>query len=218
MDKTKEFIENYATYLLLGLVFFLFIFIGTTISANSKNSDFVIVNDELRATVSSLENNVKKLKKDIEDLSQEEVQEDIRKKIESLEDEYKSKLSSLDKKHEEEVLKLESNKTSLESEIKTLEDKTASLNEKIDSLNSSIVKISGQPRKFPAGVFYQTSDFPVDRYRISGGNSNFVVRSSTGTLLVNIILGKNGVSEYIYDFSSGDVIDSRSPFTLTPVE
>ena|GEM_PF-6749882 len=103
--------------------------------------------------------------------------------------------------------------------VTELKDEISGLESQRDSLRSDVIKIAGEPKRFPAGHLYAGKDFPADRYRIYNGSSNFAVYSSSGRLQVNIILGgRNGLTEYIYTFSEGDEVQARSAFAMVPVE
>ena len=122
------------------------------------------------------------------------------------------------KKQEELNLKIEE----LDSKILTLTQQKESLENQIESLKESIIKIKGEERTYPAGYLTAGKDFEVGRYKIYGGKSNFSVHSLSGKLKVNIILGNNSeyhqVSEYLYTFSSGDVVEANSTFKMIPIE
>jgi len=106
----------------------------------------------------------------------------------------------------------------LNTRIHALNTEIEGLNNQVSALQASVIRVAGQSRAFPAGVLYAGSDFDAGRYRIYGGSSNFFVRRNDRSV-VNIILGgRNGVSEYIFTFRNGDVIESRSAFRMIPVE
>ncbi len=105
----------------------------------------------------------------------------------------------------------------LNAQKETLQNEVNNLTEKKNQLNSEIVSIKGQPLTFPAGYFTAGIDFEAGRYKIYDGNSNFIVYSARGDLKVNTILGNDprySVSEYIYNFNSGDKIQAGSSFKL----
>lgn len=107
----------------------------------------------------------------------------------------------------------------LETDITSLESKKESLNKEIEDLNQEVIRIKGTPKTYPAGHLITGVDVPVGKYKIYGGNSNFVVRSSSGNLKVNIILGSSyGVNEYIYTFEQGEKIEANSSFSLVEIE
>lgn len=115
---------------------------------------------------------------------------------------------------------LQTKESELNSKISSLENKKQTLNTEIEQLNGEIIKLKGEPKAYPAGQLTAGTDLPVGKYKIYGGNSNFVVYSSTGALQVNIILGSGSynVSEYIYTFKTGDMIKANSSFKLVAVE
>ncbi len=108
----------------------------------------------------------------------------------------------------------------LNSEISSLENKKQSLNTEIQRLNGEVTKIKGEPKTYPAGQLTAGVDVPIGKYKIYGGNSNFMVYSSSGRLEVNIILGSGSynVNEYIYTFKTGDIIKANSSFKLVSIE
>lgn len=127
--------------------------------------------------------------------------------------------SEAQKEKEEILAKLEAEENKLNLNISGLQEKEKSLNEQIEKLNGEVAKAKGQPKTYPAGHLTAGTDIPVGKYKIYGGNSNFVVYSSTGSLEVNIILGTRfGVEEYIYTFKTGDKIEANSSFKLVEVE
>ena len=106
----------------------------------------------------------------------------------------------------------------LEKRVATLNAEAETLTDQIAEMQESIIRIAGESRTFPAGVLYAGTDFEPGRYRVYGGSSNFFVERG-GRNVVNIILsGRHGVSEYIFTFRSGDVIEARSAFRMIPVE
>ncbi len=108
----------------------------------------------------------------------------------------------------------------LKSEKESLESQKKQLETEIDMLKGDIIKLKGEPKTYPAGHLTAGIDIPLGKYKIYGGNSNFVVHSSSGSLKVNIILGSGSfaVNEYIYTFSMGDRIQANSSFKLVAVE
>lgn len=121
-----------------------------------------------------------------------------------------------------EIDDLTKTKNKLSGEIDDLNGEKTTLQEKLDKLNGDIIKAKGKTKKYPAGYLTAGKDFETGRYKIFGGSSNFVVRSSRDDLRVNIILGNDTkwgeVKEYIYDFDYGDEIDASSSFKMQPVE
>lgn len=92
--------------------------------------------------------------------------------------------------------------------------------EKLDNIIGETLEKKAEPISLPAGYLYAGIDFPIDRYRIFDGSSNFVVYDSKDSLMVNIILGngKHNVSEYIYSFRTGDCIRCNSSFKIELIE
>ena len=107
----------------------------------------------------------------------------------------------------------------LENKVKDLISQKEKLEKDIENLKSDVIKIKGEPKQYPAGQLTAGTDVPTGKYKIYGGNSNFVVYSSYGKLKVNVILGTSiGVDEYIYTFETGDKIKAESSFKLVAVE
>lgn len=107
----------------------------------------------------------------------------------------------------------------LQNQKKDLETQKTQLESEINTLKGEVLKAKGEPKTYPAGHLTAGTDVPVGKYKIYGGNSNFIVYSTYGTLEVNIILGGTyGVSEYVYTFQTGDKIEANSSFKLVAVE
>lgn len=123
-------------------------------------------------------------------------------------------------KQEETIKEIENKISKLNTEITNLQSQKDSLNTEIETLKEETIKLKGEPKTYPAGQLVAGTDIPVGKYKIFGGNSNFVVYSAYGDLKVNIILGSGNynVNEYIYTFQNGDQIESRSSFKLVSVE
>lgn len=104
--------------------------------------------------------------------------------------------------------------------INNLNNEISTLTTQRDSLKSEVSQLEGTPQNYSAGYYTAGTNFPTGRYKIYNGNSNFVVRSSYGDLKVNIILGDSSyhVTEYIYDFSTGDQIEADSSFTIIKIQ
>ena len=121
---------------------------------------------------------------------------------------------------EDKITELENKKRDLESKVGSLETEKTKLEGEIEQLKGDVIKVKGEPKQYPAGQLVAGTDVPTGKYKISGGNSNFIVHSSSGSLRVNIILGNDSyeVNEYIYKFEYGDKIDAHSSFTLEEVE
>lgn len=115
---------------------------------------------------------------------------------------------------------IQTKQSELKTEISSLENKKQSLNEQIQQLNGEVTKIKGEPKTYPAGQLTVGTDVPAGKYKIYGGNSNFVVYSSSGRLEVNIILGSGtyNVNEYIYTFKTGEIVKANSSFKLVSIE
>lgn len=124
-----------------------------------------------------------------------------------------SELSQTDKQAE-----IENSIKALESKVNTLTSQKTQLESEIETLKADVITLKGEPKTYPAGQLTAGIDVPIGKYKIYGGSSNFIVRSSSGGLRVNTILGGNyGVDEYIYTFRYGDKIDAHSSFKLVEV-
>lgn len=125
-------------------------------------------------------------------------------------------------KRETEISKLDSEIASKEEAIASLETEIEDLNNQIELLQGEIIKIKGEPISFPAGYFTAGTDFQTGRNKIYNGHRNFVVYSASGRLRVNIILGSVdddfSVKEYVYNFETGDQIESRTSFKMVFIE
>lgn len=138
----------------------------------------------------------KELTDRISELQKEEEQEEINNKIEQL------------KKEQEQ----------LEKSIADKNNEKQNLEKELDKLNGDILVAKGETRSYPAGKLVAGKDFDTGRYKIFGGNANFIVYSRYGELRVNTILGEYGVEEYVYTFENGDEVDAHSAFQMQPIE
>lgn len=133
------------------------------------------------------------------------------------------RISELQKEEEQEKInnKIEQLKQEQEQLEKNISDKNAekqNLEKELDKLNGDIIVAKGETRSYPAGQLVAGKDFDVGRYKIFGGNANFIVYSRYGELRVNTILGEYGVEEYVYTFENGDEVDAHSAFQMQPIE
>lgn len=161
---------------------------------HETNLEYIDTNKALQETKTKLENANKKISQnqsEIEELKQINKQKEIKDGI-----------------------------ATLENKVTELTNQKINLENQISELNSEVIKLKGEPKTYPAGHLTAGTDVPIGKYKIYGGNSNFVVRSNSGSLQVNIVLGTNAysVSEYIYTFKTGDKIEARSTFKLVEVE
>lgn len=133
------------------------------------------------------------------------------------------RISELQKEEEQEKInnKIEELKQEQEQLEKNISDKNAekqNLEKELDKLNGDIIVAKGETRSYPAGQLVAGKDFDTGRYKIFGGNANFIVYSRYGELQVNTILGEYGVEEYVYTFENGDEVDAHSAFQMQPIE
>lgn len=138
---------------------------------------------------------------------------DLQEKIDSCNEQ----ISILGKNEKQQ--EISNNIMQLQNQKKELETQKTQLESEINTLKGEVLKTKGEPKTYPAGQLTAGTDVPVGKYKIYGGNSNFIVYSSYGTLEVNIILGGTyGVNEYVYTFQTGDKIEANSSFKLIAVE
>ena len=169
--------------------------------------------------VTNVNANIKIQEAELSSKSIKDENNEIQKKFKGLTD----KISTLQKDEEQKKIndKIEGLKTeqqSLEEDIKDKKSEKSSLEKDLKKLNGDIIKAKGKARSYPAGQLVAGEDFETGRYKIYGGDSNFVVYSAFGDLEVNIILGDWGVNEYVYTFNEGDEIEARSSFKMQPIE
>lgn len=143
----------------------------------------------------------------------------IQKQFKSLTD----KISILQKDDEQKkindkITELREEQERLEKEIENKKNEKSKLEKEIDKLNGDVITARGKAKTYPAGQLIAGEDFKVGRYKIYGGNSNFIVYSRFGDLEVNTILGDWGVDEYIYTFNEGDEVEAHSSFKMQPIE
>lgn len=174
-------------------------------SLNDEISDNLNLARELRVERNHLNSEISKMQAEIKSLSKEEAKAKINAEIKSLEANIKT---------------LEIKKTDTEKEVESLENKITALKDNIKKLEGDVIIAKDGPKQFPAGQFFvgANEDIKPGRYKISNGSSNFVARNYMDRLIINIILGSHGVNEYIHYFETGDMIEARSSFTLTPVK
>lgn len=143
-----------------------------------------------------------------------------KKDIEKVLDEKSKLVAQLEQKEKQQEIQnkinaMEDQKKVMEKDINTLNNNKQSLQNDINVLKETVIKIKGEPKKYPAGHLTAGTDFDVGRYKIYGGSSNFVVYTPNNSLKVNIILGdKFGVEEYIYKFENGEKIQAESSFNM----
>ena len=135
--------------------------------------------------------------------------------------------SLLDLADEEEALKkkVKSLKKELETKEKEKEDLNSDIKGKekeLSKMEDVITKKKEDPIELIAGEYIIGEDIPADRYQATniGDGSNFVVRSASGSLKVNTILGDSivGSGDYVFFGDEGDIIETRAPVKLIPVE
>lgn len=178
------------------IVVLILIVVLNAIKANSEIERLESSKINLQEENNKIQKLYKELTEKISELQKEEEQEEINNKIEEL-------------KQEQEQL---------EKSIADKNDEKQNLEKELDKLNGDIIVVKGETRSYPAGKLVAGKDFDTGRYKIFGGNANFIVYSRYGELRVNTILGEYGVEEYVYTFENGDEVDAHSAFQMQPIE
>ena len=182
--------------LVIFSVFLIAVIIITNINANSKIQEAEQIALNLKDENNKIQEQFKELTDKISTLQKDEEQQKINDKIQDL------------KEDQEE----------LEEDINSKKSEKNSLEEEIERLNEDVITAKGKAKTYPAGQLVAGEDFEVGRYKIYGGNSNFIVYSRWGDLEVNTILGDWGVEEYVYTFNEGDEVEAHSSFKMQPIE
>ncbi|KON90388.1 hypothetical protein AF332_20435 [Sporosarcina globispora] len=219
--KTKKFWIGVAG---VAIVLSIFYTIGYS-GAKAVIDDEKVTYDELVSKISDKENELKDAEANLK-----KKEEEINSKISDLDKQYSEKKAEFD-----EALTAVENKKQLEADIKSLESTksgqettvsnlTADIKAKRDEL-AKIEKVIKEKNEAPvnlsAGHFIVGDDVPLGRYKAvpAGRGSNFVVYDSTGSLIVNTILGSdNGVPEYVFSAEFEYEIQTEAPVKLIPVE
>ncbi|SDJ26405.1 hypothetical protein [Salimicrobium halophilum] len=169
----------------------------------------------------------KKRDKDTEIAGKEE-------EITALDKEIKAKQAEVDeinamidgkKELENEISDIDGQLDAKKKEMEDLDGQLAVKKEELADMDTSIKEKKMAPVQLPAGHFTIGKDLPPNRYKVMplGRGSNFIVYSSSGSLLVNTILDRNGesgfgVPEYIFEATDGGTIESEESVKLIPVE
>jgi hypothetical protein len=167
--------------------------------------------DEKKAKV---EEEVAKYEKELEQKNA-----DKKKKLEeenaSLDKKIEDKKSKVDAEVADHKQELESKLTSLESDVKEKEDKLA-------SLETGIKEAEGAPITLNAGEYIIDKDVPTGRYKVTniGRGTNFQVFDSSGSAIVNTILGNGdiGRGDYVFFATENTLIKTAGAVKLIPVE
>ena len=103
--------------------------------------------------------------------------------------------------------------------LSTLNNDIATKENELSLLKAEIQTTGEAPKVLGAGHYTVGADIPAGRYVVTG-KSNFVVRSLTGSLKVNTILGGGnwGVESYTCELNNGDILELSSKDTFTPVK
>ncbi|MEC5422420.1 hypothetical protein QGM71_02805 [Virgibacillus sp. C22-A2] len=187
---------------------------------------FLVGCSEATAEVEGEAMNLEELQGNIKDAGNElkDVENKITSKeadLKNLENKYNSEVDGF-----EEIVALIDDKESIESDVKSAESTLAKLNDDIGSAEKELAKLQGDilesvgsPIEINAGQWFVGTDIDPGRYRASG-SSNFVVRDSGGSLVVNTILGdgRSGRGDYVFFAVDEYYIETSAKTTLTPVE
>ena len=182
--------------LVIFSVFLIAVIIITNINANSKIQEAEQIALNLKDENNKIQEQYKVLTDKISTLQKDEEQQKINDKIQDLKE----------------------NQEELEEDINSKKSEKISLEKEIERLNEDVITAKGKAKTYPAGQLVAGEDFEVGRYKIYGGNSNFIVYSRWGDLEVNTILGDWGVEEYVYTFNEGDEVEAHSSFKMQPIE
>jgi predicted phage tail protein len=210
----------------IGVGAVILFFIGSAVGSSGAE---IALKDKVE-TYESLDKKIQDYEKKLKEISEEyeEAKEvtanldDKKSELSDIESKLKDKKSVLDKE-------LEEGRKEIEKQLKDVESELSSKKEELDNVKNELAlskgelqKAEGEPKTLPAGTYVIGQDIPSGRYQAtpSGRGSNFVVRDSFGKLKVNTILGSGNHREPSYTFFSeeGDVIETHSSVTLTPVK
>lgn len=192
----KDILKRWWSWTIIVLIVIVVILIMFILLNAIKVKELEGSKNLIREENNKIQKQFKELTDRISELQKEEEQEKINNKIEELKQEQEQLEKSIADKNEE--------KQNLEKEL--------------DKLNGDIIVAKGETRSYPAGKLVAGKDFDTGRYKIFGGNANFIVYSRYGELRVNTILGEYGVEEYVYTFENGDEVDAHSAFQMQPIE
>lgn len=157
----------------------------------------------------------------------------VQSKLDDINNQYNAKSAEF-----EEAKKVVANKNDMDKQIldlsKQIDDKKSQIsgldgqikskNDELSSLSGQIVKAKGAPKTLGSGQYVVGKDIPEGRYTahaLASGSNFFVYDGSSGSSKVNTILGKAdglGTGDYTFFCSSGDIIKTEEPVSLTPVQ
>ena len=207
ITKAKNYISNNESIIIAA---FIVLCISCIISFGiGRNAQ--IDKQELQQSLKQSEE-LNKLQSQIDDAKNElNSQKSLLEEVNQFKSQKEEKLSELSKL-DNDIATKSATSSSLDAEIS---DKTAEL----DGLKNLIQKTGEAPKVLGAGDYTVGTDIPAGRYIVTG-DSNFVVRSSYGSLKVNTILGggKYGEESYTCTLEIGDTLELASKDTFTPVK
>ena len=203
LSKLKEFFrENPLTivYMIIPVLLFVIIAYNCGKAVKVKESAVSVVAERIEATSNELKSIEEKIELD--------------KNIINEVNDYKA--NKEDK--EAELSELDTTLENRKGEIADLDRQISEKNSELNTLKAIITKTGEEPKVLPAGQFTVGYDLPQGRYDVTG-SSNFVVRTPSGNLKVNTILGgRYGNENYVCNLNIGDTLDLHSKCTFTPIK
>lgn len=128
-----------------------------------------------------------------------------------------------------EINEYKSSKEIKDQEISTLDTKITTLNTDIEakkaelaSISEAVIKQKAAPIQLSAGQYIVGQDIPAGRYKAVpvGRGSNLFVYDTSGSSVVNTILGNSDIStpEYVFYALDNYIIETRAATQFIPVE
>ncbi|MFY2157389.1 hypothetical protein ACOSZF_17265 [Cytobacillus firmus] len=218
--KTKKFWIGVAGVVVLLSIFYTIGYSG----AKAVIEDEKVTYDELVSKISDKENELKEAEANLK-----KKEEEINSKISDLDKQYSERKAEFDaalaavenkKQLESEIKSLESTKTGQETTVSNLTAEIKAKRDDLAKIEKVIKEKDAAPVNLSAGHFIVGNDVPLGRYKAVpvGRGSNFVVYDSSGSLIVNTILGDIGVPEYVFSAEFEYEIQTEAPVKLIPVE
>jgi len=130
-------------------------------------------------------------------------------------------ISDADDKEAQSV-KLDSDIDNKKKELDGVKKEVGAKQAELDKITNGIAAKKEAPIVLPAGQYIVGKDVPAGRYKAThvDRGSNFFVYDSSGSAIVNTILGNSAVGsgDYVFFTEEGHVIESRAQVKLIPVE
>ena len=123
---------------------------------------------------------------------------------------------------EAQSVKLNSDIEKKKKELDGVKKEVGAKQKELDKITKGIVAKNEEPTVLNAGQYIVGKDIPAGRYQATnvGRGSNFFVYDSSGSNVVNTILGDGSVGrgDYVFFVDEGYIIESRAQVKLIPVE